>query len=85
MASERSLELIIDAMPALVWSARPDGSADFFNRHYLDFVGLSSDQASGRGWTDCGPPRGPDELGGDVGADHGFRRAGRGRSTTASP
>ena len=51
MASERSLELIIDTMPALVWSARPDGSADFFNRHYLDFVGLSSDQASGRGWT----------------------------------
>ena len=51
VASERSLELIIDTMPALVWSARPDGSADFFNRHYLDFIGLSSDQASGRGWT----------------------------------
>ncbi len=51
MASERSLEFIIDTMPALVWSARPDGSADFFNRHYLDFIGLSSDQASGRGWT----------------------------------
>jgi PAS domain S-box-containing protein len=51
VATEGSLELIIDAMPALVWSARPDGSADFFNQHYLDFVGLSSDQASGRGWT----------------------------------
>lgn len=51
MASERGLELIIDTMPALVWSARPDGSAEFFNRHYLDFIGLSSDQASGRGWT----------------------------------
>ena len=51
MASERSLDLIIDAMPALVWSARPDGIADFFNQHYLDFIGFSSDQASGRGWT----------------------------------
>ena len=38
-------------MPALVWSARPDGSADFFNQHYLDFIGLSSDEASGWGWT----------------------------------
>ena len=47
MASEHGLEQIIDTMPALVWSARPDGSADFFNRHYLEFVGLSSEQASG--------------------------------------
>ena len=51
MASERGLEHIIDTVPALVWSARPDGSADFFNRHYLEFVGLSSEQASGWGWT----------------------------------
>ena len=51
MASEPGLDLIIDSIPALVWSAQPDGSADFFNRHYLDFVGLSSDQANGHGWT----------------------------------
>ena len=37
-ASERNLKLIIDTIPALAWSARPDGSADFFNQHYLDFV-----------------------------------------------
>jgi PAS domain S-box-containing protein len=50
-ASERNLKLIIDTIPALAWSARPDGSADFFNQHYLDYVGLSSEQASGWGWT----------------------------------
>ncbi len=50
-ASERTLKLIIDTIPALAWSARPDGSADFFNEHYLDFVGLSAEQASGWGWT----------------------------------
>ena len=50
-ASERNLKLIIDTIPALAWSARPDGSADFFNQHYLDFVGLSTEQASGWGWT----------------------------------
>ncbi len=51
MASERSLELIIDVVPAMVWSAGPDGSADYFNRHYLDFIGLTSEQASGWGWS----------------------------------
>ena len=50
-ASERNLKLIIDTIPALAWSARPDGSADFFNQHYLDFVGLSTEQAHGWGWT----------------------------------
>ena len=49
-ASERNLQLTIDTIPALAWSARPDGSADFFNRHYLEFVGLSTEQASGWGW-----------------------------------
>src|SRR4029453_17720675 len=49
--SERNLRLIIDTIPALAWSARPDGSAEFFNQHYLDFVGLSAEQASGWGWT----------------------------------
>ena len=35
----------------MAWAARPDGSAEFFSQHYLDFVGLSAEQASGWGWT----------------------------------
>ena len=50
-ASERNLKLTIDTIPALAWSARPDGSAEFFNQHYLDFIGLSAEQARGWGWT----------------------------------
>jgi PAS domain S-box-containing protein len=50
-ASERNLKLIIDTIPALAWSACPDGFADFFNQHYLDYVGLSAEQARGWGWT----------------------------------
>ena len=48
--SERNLKLIIDTIPALAWSARPDGNAEFFNQHYLDFVGLSAEQARDGGW-----------------------------------
>jgi PAS domain S-box-containing protein len=50
-ASEQNLKLIIDTIPAMAWSARPDGSAEFFNQHYLDFIGLSAEQASDWGWT----------------------------------
>jgi PAS domain S-box-containing protein len=49
-ASERNLKLIIDTIPAMAWSARPDGSAEFFNQHYVDFVGLSAEQAGNWGW-----------------------------------
>jgi len=50
-ASERHLKLTIDTIPALAWSARIDGSAEFFSQHYLDFIGLSAEQATGWGWT----------------------------------
>ena len=50
-ASEGNLRLTIDTIPVLAWSARPDGSAEFFNKHYLDFIGLSAAEASGWGWT----------------------------------
>src|SRR5260370_549668 len=41
----------IDAVPALEWSARPDGSAEFLNRRWLDYTGLSSEEATDWGWT----------------------------------
>ena len=49
--SERKLRAIIDTIPALAWSARPDGSAEFFNRPWLDYAGLSEEEASDWGWT----------------------------------
>jgi PAS domain S-box-containing protein len=60
--SERNLYLIISTIPGLVWSARPDGSADFFNQHYLDYVGLSSEQARDWGWTAAVHPEDLDGL-----------------------
>lgn len=49
--SAGSLKLIVDTIPALTWSARPDGSAEFFNQRYLDYTGLSEEQAASWGWT----------------------------------
>ena len=47
----RDVRLVVDAIPALAWSARSDGSADFFNRRRLDYTGLSAEQARDWGWT----------------------------------
>ena len=60
--SERELKLIIDTVPALAWSARPDGTADFFNQHYLDFIGFSAEQARDWGWTAAVHPDDLNEL-----------------------
>src|SRR6202041_4112942 len=43
--------LVIDTIPALAWSARSNGSADFFNQRWLDYTGLSVEQARDWGWT----------------------------------
>ena len=60
--NERNLTLIVDTVPAMVWSARPDGSAEFFNQHYLDFIGLSAEQASGWDWTGAVHPEDQNDL-----------------------
>jgi PAS domain S-box-containing protein len=50
-SSENRLRTIVDTIPALAWSARPDGSAEFFNQRWLDYVGLSAGEAADWGWT----------------------------------
>src|SRR6202047_5348819 len=42
---------VVDAIPTLAWSAQADGSADFFNKRWLDYTGLSVEQARDWGWT----------------------------------
>lgn len=51
LASERNLALIINTMPVLAWSARADGSVDFFNHRWLDYTGFTQSEAHGWGWT----------------------------------
>jgi PAS domain S-box-containing protein len=73
-ASEHNLNLIINTIPALVWSARPDGSAEFFNQHYLDYVGLSAEQAKNWGWTVAVHP---DDLNGLAGSWQSIMASGK--------
>jgi PAS domain S-box-containing protein len=59
--SERSLNLIINTIPDLAWSANSDGSVDFLNQRWLDYTGFSADQALGWSWMNA---LHPDEIGG---------------------
>ena len=50
LLSDDFLRTMIDQMPALAWSCRPDGSAEFVNQRWLDYTGLSMEEAVGWGW-----------------------------------
>jgi len=45
-----ALSRLIDALPGLIWTALPDGRAEFVNQRWRDYTGLSSEQAAGHGW-----------------------------------
>jgi two-component system CheB/CheR fusion protein len=49
---ERTLELsfLAESMPLMVWTAKPDGEVEFFNRHFEHFTGMPLNEAKGKGW-----------------------------------
>ena len=48
--NEQDIRLVVDPIPTLAWSARPDGSTEFFNQRWPDYTGLSAEQALDWGW-----------------------------------
>ena len=49
-SADDGLRVFIDSIPSLAWSASPDGSAQSFNRRWLDYTGLTANEAMGWGW-----------------------------------
>ena len=44
-ASEAYLHILADSIPAIAWSATPEGHFDYFNQRMVDFTGLPDDQS----------------------------------------
>ena len=42
--------LLAEAIPQIVWTARPDGHIDFANRRWKEYTGLSLEQSEGWNW-----------------------------------
>jgi PAS domain S-box-containing protein len=47
----RKLRDVIDTIPAMAWTALPDGSNAFVNRRWAEYTGLSPEDTAGSGWT----------------------------------
>jgi PAS domain S-box-containing protein len=58
-SNEDRLRLIIDTIPAHVWSTGPDGNVDFINQRWLESTGLSVEDRLGWNW---GSVVHPDDL-----------------------
>jgi len=50
--SERlDAQLLVDSIPALIHTARPDGYIDYFNKPWLEYLGVTLDKVTGWNWT----------------------------------
>ena len=52
-SSERNLSAIINTIPTAAWTTRPDGYCDFLNQVWLDYAGMTAEQAQGWGWAEA--------------------------------
>jgi hypothetical protein len=45
-----NIHLLVDSIPALIHTARPDGYLDYFNKPWLDYLGATLDDVTGWKW-----------------------------------
>ncbi len=50
------MRFMADAMPQMVYTAKPDGTHDYFNRRALEYMGKDDDGPEGWKWTDLMHP-----------------------------
>jgi PAS domain S-box-containing protein len=46
-----NIQLLVDSIPALIHTARPDGYIDYFNKPWLEYFGVTLDKVAGWNWT----------------------------------
>jgi PAS domain S-box-containing protein len=55
---EQEYRMIAEAIPQIVWTARPDGYNDYFNARWFEYTGLSHEDTynpTNQGWPDYDP------------------------------
>jgi PAS domain S-box-containing protein len=45
------VQVLVDSIPALIHTARPDGYLDYFNKPWLEYLGVTLDKVAGWNWT----------------------------------
>src|SRR3954468_10110331 len=49
---EQELRLLVDTIPALVWTAGPEGDIEYVNKRVLEYLGATLDEIIGNGWVE---------------------------------
>ena len=49
-SQEKHMRDVVDTIPAIVWSALPDGSNTYVNKRFVEYSGSSAEQTAGSGW-----------------------------------
>ena len=47
-----NIQLLVDSIPALIHTATPDGYLDYFNKPWLEYLGVTLDKVAGWNWTE---------------------------------
>ena len=45
------VQVLVDSIPALIHTSRPDGHLDYFNKRWLEYLGVTLDKVVGWNWT----------------------------------
>jgi PAS domain S-box-containing protein len=55
-ASERQFRELVENLPDLAWTARPDGFLDYYNRRWYEYTGTTPEMMEGWGWKSVHDP-----------------------------
>ena len=50
LQSAAKFEFLTDTIPQIIWTANPNGEADYFNKNWYDYSGLTFEQSNGESW-----------------------------------
>jgi PAS domain S-box-containing protein len=45
------IQVLVDSIPSLIHTAKPDGYLDYFNKRWLEYLGVTLDKVAGWNWT----------------------------------
>jgi PAS domain S-box-containing protein len=52
---EKRIQSMVDALPLMAWTAKPDGALYYFNRRWYEYTGQTPEEAAGDGWASTMP------------------------------
>ncbi|MBD1394242.1 PAS domain S-box protein [Mucilaginibacter glaciei] len=69
----REFQFLADSIPQIIWTSNPDGSMDYYNRHWFEYTGMTLADTDRHGW---GPVIHPDDADNDYAYWHECLKSG---------